>query len=176
MHRGAIQPMGIMAGKFQGAMPAKTPRGSRYWVVSKPRVQFIRAGPFIRCGMPQANSTTSVTFSTSPMASFSTLPFSRARSRVNSSRCRSSSAFIRNSTCTRVPAGVSAQAGNAAWADSTASSTSPAVLCGASAITAPVEGSKQSMYRVALDSRHSPSMQIFSFPVIGAPPRISWKL
>ena len=29
MHRGAIQPTGIMAGKFQGAMPANTPRGSR---------------------------------------------------------------------------------------------------------------------------------------------------
>ena len=26
---GAIQPTGIIAGKFQGAMPAKTPRGSR---------------------------------------------------------------------------------------------------------------------------------------------------
>ena len=34
MHRGAIQPMGIMAGKFQGAMPANTPRGSGYWLVS----------------------------------------------------------------------------------------------------------------------------------------------
>ena len=29
MHRGAIQPTGIMAGKLQGAMPANTPRGSR---------------------------------------------------------------------------------------------------------------------------------------------------
>ena len=34
MHSGAIQPIGIMAGKFHGAMPAKTPTGSMYWVVS----------------------------------------------------------------------------------------------------------------------------------------------
>ena len=34
MARGAIQPWGIMAGKFQGAIPANTPIGSRYWVVS----------------------------------------------------------------------------------------------------------------------------------------------
>ena len=34
MHSGAIQPIGIMAGKFHGAMPAKTPTGSRYCVVS----------------------------------------------------------------------------------------------------------------------------------------------
>ena len=34
MHKGAIQPTGIMAGKFQGAMPANTPMGSRYRVVS----------------------------------------------------------------------------------------------------------------------------------------------
>ena len=29
MARGAIQPTGIMAGKFQGAIPANTPMGSR---------------------------------------------------------------------------------------------------------------------------------------------------
>ena len=34
MQNGAIQPIGIMAGKFHGAMPANTPSGSRYCVVS----------------------------------------------------------------------------------------------------------------------------------------------
>ena len=29
MHTGAIQPMGIMAGKLKGAIPAKTPMDSR---------------------------------------------------------------------------------------------------------------------------------------------------
>ena len=29
MHSGIIQPKGIMAGKLNGAMPAKTPSGSR---------------------------------------------------------------------------------------------------------------------------------------------------
>jgi hypothetical protein len=34
MQMGAIHPMGIIAGKFHGAMPANTPSGSRYCVVS----------------------------------------------------------------------------------------------------------------------------------------------
>ena len=48
---------------------------------------------------------------------------------------------MRKSTCTRLLAGVSAQAGNAAAAAATASSTSATVHCGAWAITSPVEGS-----------------------------------
>ena len=91
--------------------------------------------------MPQANSTTSVTLSTSPMASSQTLPFSVASRQVSSSRCLSIRAFIRNRTCTRLLGGVSAQAGKAALAAGTASSTSPAVHWGAWAITSPVEGS-----------------------------------
>ncbi len=91
--------------------------------------------------MPQANSVTSIALATSPMASSQTLPFSLAHSRVSSSRCLSSSALRRNRTCTRLFGGVSAQAGNAALAAATASSTSAGVHCGASAITSPVEGS-----------------------------------
>ena len=91
--------------------------------------------------MPQANSTSSVTLITSPMASSSTLPFSFAQSRVSSSRCLSRSAFMRKRTCTRRFAGVSDQAGNAATAALTASSTSAGVHWGARAITSPVEGS-----------------------------------
>ena len=34
MQMGATQPMGSMAGKFQGTMPAKTPSGSMYCAVS----------------------------------------------------------------------------------------------------------------------------------------------
>ncbi len=34
IHIGVIQPIGIMAGKLKGTMPAKTPSGSRYRVVS----------------------------------------------------------------------------------------------------------------------------------------------
>ncbi|BDF03849.1 hypothetical protein CE91St63_09110 [[Clostridium] hylemonae] len=34
IHIGAIQLMGIMAGKLKGTIPANTPRGSRYSTVS----------------------------------------------------------------------------------------------------------------------------------------------
>jgi len=111
MHRGAIHPIGIIAGKFHGAMPANTPMLSIYCVVSYPTEQFISAGPFIKWVIPQANSTTSVTFSTSPIASSSTFPFSFATISVSSSRCLSNSAFILKSTCTRLLGGVFDQAG-----------------------------------------------------------------
>jgi len=111
MHKGAIQPIGIIAGKFQGAMPANTPMLSIYCVVSYPTEQFMSAGPFIKCVIPQANSTTSVTLRTSPIASSSTFPFSFATMSVSSSRCLSSSAFILKSTCTRLFGGVFDHAG-----------------------------------------------------------------
>jgi len=141
MHSGAIHPIGIIAGKFQGAIPANTPTGSRYWVVSYPGVAFMIAGPFNNCGAPAANSTTSVTFSTSPMASSQFLPCSSATRRVSSSWCRSRRAFIRKRTCTLLFGGVSAHAGKAALAAAIADSTSEGVHCGVRATTSPIEGS-----------------------------------
>ena len=63
---------------------------------------------------------------------------------------------MRKNTCTRLLAGVSAQAGNAAAAAATASSTSATVHCGAWAITWPVEGSWQSIHLVVCDDLNSP--------------------
>jgi hypothetical protein len=84
-------------------------------------VTFIIAGPFMRWGIPQANSVTSVTLRTSPIASFHTFPFSAATSRVNSSRCVSMRDFIRKSIWTLMFGGVFAQAGKAALAAEIAS-------------------------------------------------------
>ena len=84
-----------------------------YWVVSYPTEAFMSAGPFMRWGIPQANSTSSATLMASPIASSSTLPCSLATRSASSSRCLSSSAFIRNNTWTRFGAGVFDQAGNA---------------------------------------------------------------
>ena len=78
MHMGIIQPMGIMAGKLKGAIPAKTPRGSLYSVVSKPGVTFMVDSPIMMVGAPQATSTGSFTFKISPFASSQFFPFSRA--------------------------------------------------------------------------------------------------
>jgi len=91
---GAIHPMGIIAGKFQGAIPAKTPRDSLNCTVSYPFDTFMRDSPFNSWGIPQANSTTSVTFKTSPIASSHFLPSDDATMCVNSSKCLSSRAFI----------------------------------------------------------------------------------
>ncbi len=111
MQMGAIQPWGIMEGKFQGAMPAKTPMGSLKRTVSKPLETFMTDSPFMMWGAPQANSTTSMTLRTSPLDSSQFLPFSRAQISVSSSRCWSSRVFMRKRTWTRADTGVSRQAG-----------------------------------------------------------------
>ena len=92
MHRGIIQPKGIMAGKLKGTIPAKTPTGSRYMTVSWPVETFIRASPCIRMGAPQATSTTSIALRMSPRASSRFFPSSVATDSVSSSRCFSRSA------------------------------------------------------------------------------------
>jgi hypothetical protein len=43
---GDIHPWGIMAGKFHGAIPAKTPTGSWYSTVSYPVEIFMADSPF----------------------------------------------------------------------------------------------------------------------------------
>ena len=57
IHRGIIQPKGIMEGKLKGTIPAKTPIGSRYMTVSCPVETFIRASPCMSTGAAQASST-----------------------------------------------------------------------------------------------------------------------
>jgi len=112
--------IGTITGKLNGVMPAQTPTGWRTVCVSTCVPAFSAYSPFRRCGMPQANSTTSIPRCTEPIASGSVLPCS--------SVTIAASAFwfffkrLRNSCITRAlrNGGVSRQAGSAAPADFTA--------------------------------------------------------
>ena len=68
--------IGTMAGKLNGVMPAQTPSGWRSECVSISGPTLRENSPFRRCGMPQANSTTSMPRATSPSASACVLPCS----------------------------------------------------------------------------------------------------
>ena len=72
--------IGTMAGKLNGVMPATTPSGCRIEYESTPVETFSEKPPLSRCGMPQANSTTSRPRATSPAASEATLPCSAVMS------------------------------------------------------------------------------------------------
>ncbi len=67
---------GTITGKLKGVMPAQTPTGCRSVCVSTCVPTFSAYSPFRRCGMPQANSTTSMPRCTEPIASGSVLPCS----------------------------------------------------------------------------------------------------
>jgi hypothetical protein len=56
---GANFHIGIIAGKLNGVMPATTPSGCRSEKRSIPGPALSVYSPFIRCGIPHANSTTS---------------------------------------------------------------------------------------------------------------------
>ena len=111
---------GTISGKLNGVMPATTPSGWRIDQASMPVPTASVNSPFSRCGMPQANSTTSRPRCTSPSASDSTLPCSAVMIAESSLRSRSSSSFSLNITRARRSGGVAAQAGHAAAAAATA--------------------------------------------------------
>jgi hypothetical protein len=67
---------GTITGKLNGVMPAQTPTGWRSVCVSTCVPTFSEYSPLRSCGMPQANSTTSMPRCTEPIASASTLPCS----------------------------------------------------------------------------------------------------
>jgi hypothetical protein len=75
---------GTITGKLNGVMPAHTPTGWRTVCVSTCVPTFSAYSPFRRCGMPQANSTTSIPRCTEPMASGSVLPCSSVTMRARS--------------------------------------------------------------------------------------------
>ena len=80
-----------------------------------------------RCGIPQANSTTSRPRATSPAASEVTLPCSELISSASSAVWLRISSRNANITEARLTSEVSRQPGNAADAAATAASTSAAV-------------------------------------------------
>ena len=68
--------IGTIAGKLKGVMPATTPSGWRIEWLSTPVPTSSVNSPLSSCGMPVANSTTSLPRCTSPAASEATLPCS----------------------------------------------------------------------------------------------------
>ena len=119
--------IGTMAGKLNGVMPAQTPTGWRIDQLSMPAPTLSVKSPRSRCGMPQANSTTSRPRMTSPRASDRTLPCSSVMSRASSSRCVSMSDLKRNSTRARCRGGRAAHAGSARRAEAIAAEVSAAL-------------------------------------------------
>ncbi|CPJ45083.1 Uncharacterised protein [Bordetella pertussis] len=133
---------GTIMGKLNGVMPATTPSGWRMLQLSMPPPIWSVYWPLSRCGMPQANSTTSMPRVTSPLASENTLPCSAVISAASSSWCSSSRALNLNRMRARLSGGVSDQAGNAAAAAATSVSTSCAEASGIELETSPVAGLK----------------------------------
>ena len=115
---------GTMTGKLNGVMPTATPSGWRSEKQSTPVPTLSENSPLVRCGAPQANSTTSSPRVTSPAASLISLPCSEAIRRASSARRASTISLNLNNTRARRSAGVAAQAGKAARAARTAASTS----------------------------------------------------
>ena len=74
---------GTITGKLNGVMPAHTPIGWRTVWQSTPVPTFSECSPLRRCGMPQANSTTSMPRCTEPIASGRVLPCSSVTSRAS---------------------------------------------------------------------------------------------
>ena len=150
---------GTIAGKLNGVMPATTPNGAYSVHESTSRPTFIECSPLSRCGMPQANSTTSSPRVTSPRASDSTLPCSDVMIFARSPACASSSSLKRNITRARFSGVVAAHAGKAAAAASTARFTSAAEASGTRAVTRPVAGSKTSPKRSPVPAAVCPLMK-----------------
>ena len=103
---------------------------------------------FVKAGMPQANSRTSMPRSTSPHASVNTLPCSEVIASASFSLSRLTSSRNLNITRARRTGGILAQAGKAACAACTAASTSLAVPITTSVFFSPRAGLNTSIVRV----------------------------
>lgn len=132
--------MGAMAGKLNSVIPAQTPTGWRMAKVSTPLATPSENSPFNKCGMPQANSTTSSPRVMDPLASATVLPCSLDRISASSSMFRYSSSRKANNTCARFAGGVSDQPGRAASAAEMARFVSSLHASGARLTTSPVAG------------------------------------
>mmetsp|Transcript_20782 Transcript_20782/g.46535 ORF Transcript_20782/g.46535 Transcript_20782/m.46535 type:complete len:389 (-) Transcript_20782:258-1424(-) len=100
---------GIIAGKLKGAIPAHTPRGTRYEWMSTPVATFCIVSPIWREVVLQACSTTSRPRKISPFASSMVLPCSAVRICASSSVCSRMSACSLNMTRVRLETDVLAQ-------------------------------------------------------------------
>ena len=138
---------GTIAGKLNGVIPAQTPSGCIRLKLSTPRPTFIECSPFNKCGIPQANSTTSKPRVSSPWASENTLPCSLLISTASSSRCCSSKALNLNITRARFNGVTCDQLIKAVAAAAMAARVSSAVAKLTSVWATPVAGSNTGWLR-----------------------------
>ena len=116
------------------------PRGWRIEYTSTLVEAFSVKPPLSRCGMPQANSTTSWPRLTSPRASETTLPCSLVMISASSPLREFSSSRKLNRIWVRLASEVSRQAGNAAAAASITARASSTLPRASSPVTSPVAG------------------------------------
>ena len=149
---------GIIAGKLNGVMPATTPSGWRIEYTSMPPPAPSVNSPLSRCGMPMANSMTSMPRWMSPRESATVLPCSMDSSSASSSvlALTNSTNFI--NTRARRCGFQAAHSFCASTAEATAVSTSAADASSTLACTSPVLGLKTSAVRVLLRLVRLPSM------------------
>src|SRR2546425_429473 len=145
--------IGTIAGKLKGVIPAHTPSGWRIEYRSMPAEMLSENSPFMRCGIPQANSTTSRPRWIEPLASESTLPCSEAMRSASSSMRRSINSLKRNITRARTSGEVSDQPAKASFATAIARSTSALEARGTLAASAPVVGLNTSPKRPPFSPR-----------------------
>ncbi len=131
---------GTMAGKLNGVMPAQTPSAWRKEKLSTSLPTLSLNSPLSRCGIPVANSTTSMPRVIEPSASLCVFPCSSVTSRAKSFFCSSSKSRKRIRIRARRSAGAARQAGQASTAAATAAATSAAVARGTCRSTSPVAG------------------------------------
>ena len=132
--------IGTMAGKLNGVIPATTPSGCLIEYESTPVETFSEKPPLSRCGMPQANSTTSRPRATSPAASEATLPCSSVMSLASSVAWFLTSSRKANRTVARLASETRPQVLAASLATLTASSTSCLLAKSTVPLTWPVAG------------------------------------
>jgi hypothetical protein len=132
--------IGTMTGKLNGVIAATTPRGWRRVTTSTPLATLGVFMPARWTGRPAAYSTVSMPRVTPASASGNVFPWSFVTSAASSSRRFQASSRNAKKTWLRAMSGVSRQAGKAAWAASTALSTSLLPPRGTRAMTSPVAG------------------------------------
>src|SRR3954471_1815783 len=151
--------IGTIAGKLNGVMPATTPSGSRNENVSTPVETWSEYSPLRRCGIPQANSTTSRPRCTSPRASDRTLPCSSVINSAIRSAFALTSSRNANRTFDRRLSDACDHSSKAAAAERTAAPTSSELARSTSACCSPVAGFHTGADRAFSVATGRPSIQ-----------------
>ncbi len=123
------------------------------------RPTFSVSSPLRSCGMPQANSTTSMPRVISPLASSKVLPCSAVMMAARRSSCACSASRNLKRIAARRSGGVSDHAGKAAFAAATAVATSAALANATRALRSPRAGFQTSPKTPDVPSTRRPLMK-----------------